>query len=130
MNFEPSMWGPCTWETMHYIALSYPEKPKMHEKNRYMQLFTLLGECLPCKECRINFKTHLITYPIENYLGSNKELFAWTMKVRNAIRRANGNPNPIRDEDIYESLVNKCQSSPWWYYVAPIAIIGTLLIAK
>lgn len=129
-SFSPELWGPPAWEFMHYCALAYPSRPTMDQKNKYLTFFTLLGDVLPCDTCKSNFKTHLQQYPLENYLANNKTLFAWTMLVRNEIRRANGVSKMLSHQEVYDKLVNKCKSSPWYYYAAPVAIIGTLLITK
>ena len=84
---EPSVWGPPFWSTIHYVALAYPKTPSSLQQEQYRAFFLGLGDVLPCYKCRQNFKRHVTEIPLDDALGSNDELFAWTVALHNAVNR-------------------------------------------
>ena len=88
---QPSVWGKHIWYSIHYIALAYPTQPSEQEKQDMRIFMTTLGEVLPCKTCRINFKEHLEELPLdEKVLSSKNTLFEWTVKLHNMVNESTG----------------------------------------
>lgn len=85
-------WYHCTWSTIHYIAMGYPQSPTPEDKANYKAFFFALGPVLPCKKCSVNYQRHLIELPIEPYLANNDTLFEWTVKIHNIVNRENNKP--------------------------------------
>ena len=51
-GFQTSVWGPCTWVTLHLFSLNYTPA----RKRGYQLLIDGLKETLPCVHCRNNFQ--------------------------------------------------------------------------
>jgi len=53
-------WGPPLWKFLHIMACNYDPKRKINKKyskDIYRDFFqNVLGEILPCRKCRINYK--------------------------------------------------------------------------
>ena len=56
----PQHWGPPLWKFLHIMACNYDPKRKINKKysrDIYRDFFeNVLGEILPCRKCRINYK--------------------------------------------------------------------------
>ena len=117
MNFNPKVWGRNAWNFIHFVALGYPNQPTNEQKEFYKMFFKSLTTVLPCKKCRTNYSRHFKKYKIDNYLGSSKQLFQWTVMVRNAIQRDLGKHDdqmkvdPLREH--FMDLQEKASDSYW-----------------
>ncbi len=85
---KPSDWGPHLWNSLHIIALGYPEtSPSWQQRFNYKSHFTNFGNILPCIKCSINFKRHMDELPIDGYLDSRAKLFEWTVLLHNIVNK-------------------------------------------
>lgn len=89
---HPGSWGPPAWTFLHCVSMTYPEKPDTIEQKKYKQFFSSLGNVLPCKKCRVEYKIWLKKYPIENHLSSRKALVRWLVRLHNDVNRRNNKP--------------------------------------
>lgn len=83
-------WGPPLWESLFMFAANYPitiKKTKEHTqlKNHYKNYYTSLKYMLPCKYCRMSYKTFLKELPIEPYLTSRKCLMYWLYLIKDKV---------------------------------------------
>ncbi len=107
-NFHPSMWGESQWEFMHMVALSYPPKPTASNKRTYKSYFINLGKVLPCDVCRKNFNNHMTkTLRIDAYLSNPNRLFKWTIMLRNAVQKQNGQKKRYKVGQVRNSLLKE-----------------------
>jgi len=98
-NINPTIWGPSTWESNHFITMKYPIDPSPEDKKIYKAYFTLLGEVLPCDSCQGNFKRHLRKYPLDdNALSTRANLVQWLINMHNEVNKMNGKP-------VYDSTI-------------------------
>ena len=95
---QTRVWGRPGWTFLHCIAHNY--QPGVHKPNEYRAFFKLLGSTLPCKYCRQSYKRFFKQIPIENFMGSQKEMAYWLYLIHNKVNdklRSQGlynNPNP------------------------------------
>jgi cbb3-type cytochrome oxidase subunit 3 len=83
---NPSLWGPSLWNSIHYIALGYPENnPSDNISSKYVQFFKSLSVVIPCDECKIHFNQMLINYPPN--LKSKETLFKWSVDIHNLVNK-------------------------------------------
>jgi len=85
MRISPACWGPLIWNSVHIIALAYPEKPTYADKKAAKEFFEALQYLLPCPMCRGHLKTHLIKHPITPHLDRRDDLFKWTVMLHNEV---------------------------------------------
>lgn len=87
------VWGKAGWVFLHSTTFNYPSKinennPEHVLKKKYTkQLFKNLRHTLPCKYCRISFTNFLKELPIDNYLGSRKELTFWLYSIHDKVNK-------------------------------------------
>lgn len=85
---EPKVWGRYLWTSIHAIALGYPDEPTEQDKTDFKEFFTNLWKVIPCQRCSDNYKEHLKELPIDESLGSNNDLFKWTVDLHNIVNKA------------------------------------------
>lgn len=90
---EPKVWGRYLWTSIHTIALGYPDEPSEQDKKDFKEFFTSLWKVIPCQRCSDNYKRHLTELPIDGFLGSNTDLFKWTVDLHNIVNKELGKPS-------------------------------------
>lgn len=109
-NISPSIWGSAGWKFLHYITFTYPNHPTDEDKESYLNFFNYVGQVLPCKNCRINYKNHQIKYPLNDVVLSTKQnLVNWLINIHNEVNKINGKKIMNYDEviNIYFNNNNK-----------------------
>lgn len=86
------VWGPKGWFFMHSIALQYPEKPTIKDKQVYYNFFKSIGEVLPCPICQQHYNKNFKQHDITKYLANQKKLFIWTVDMHNFVNKSTGKP--------------------------------------
>ena len=106
---NPDIWGPKFWFSLHSVTFDYPLKPDLSEKIRIKDFFNSLEYILPCKICRVNYSKHIREIPIENNLGSRKNLVYWLIDIHNSVNAMHGKPLLSYDEviNIYEKIYKR-----------------------
>ena len=90
---DPVVWGPSMWASIHAIAIGYPEHPSSVDAQAYRNFFANLHLVLPCQACADHYKEHWKANPINNKdLQSADALFAWTVRLHNAVNSKLGKP--------------------------------------
>ena len=106
---NPEIWGPPAWIFLHYITLTYPDKPTNEDKEKYKDFFIRLGDVLPCYACSHNYKIHLDKFPLnDKVLSSKKKFVKWLINIHNEVNKIN-NKKIISTKyfyDKYEELNN------------------------
>jgi len=88
MGVSPLLWGKEAWHFIHLVALTYPDKPTQDDVREYYQFFESLGSVLPCKFCAHHYSEKFKLNPPK--LGSQQELFKWTVDIHNSVNKDNG----------------------------------------
>lgn len=100
-NIDPKIWGSHLWKFMHFVTLSYPEKPTDDEKSRLYNFFHTIQTILPCEKCRYNFKSHLDKYPLtDEILDDNVKVIKWLFNIHNKVNILTGKRAITYDEFI------------------------------
>lgn len=109
LNIDPKIWGPSSWNFMHYITIGYPERPNDEIKKNTYNFFMSLKYLLPCEKCRYNFNRHLEKYPLTNDILSSKDkLIDWLIQIHNEVNISTGKPAMARNQ-IMETFMNPIQ---------------------
>jgi len=53
------IWGPPLWHFLHTMSFNYPVKPTESDKKKYKKFMMSVGDILPCRYCRENYKNNL-----------------------------------------------------------------------
>lgn len=84
-------WGPASWDMLFNMALNVDLIDKHVKDNHAIQFFNVLGYMLPCRYCVEYYAIILKDMPIENVLGTNRDLedpygcFRWLYHVKNKV---------------------------------------------
>ena len=82
-----NFWGPSGWKFLHTLTFNYPINPTINQKKIYKNYFTLTGDILPCKYCRVSYKEFIKKIPIDNYLDSRDSLVKWFYLIHNLVNK-------------------------------------------
>ena len=101
INIEPKKWGRSFWDTMYYVALSYPDEPTVDEKRNVRTFYENLQNVLPCYKCRLNYKMHLEKIPLtDEIMRSRQNLLLWLVDINNEVLFITGKTQ-INLNDVY-----------------------------
>ena len=70
------VWGPPLWHVLHTISFNYPVKPTQKQQREYKRFVLSLGNVLPCKACRDNFKTNCKTAKLTDKVFKTRNSFS------------------------------------------------------
>jgi hypothetical protein len=106
-NFNPKLWGKSSWDFLFYSGLAYPDNPTKEDKENMEKFLLYMGNILPCRKCRFNFKNHLVKYPINNnVLSCRYNLINWMINIYNEICKINNNNKLMCYNDVIERYMN------------------------
>lgn len=92
-GFSTFIWGPPTWTLLHMISFNFPLTPSLEEKLKYKIFFLSIGNVLPCKICRKNFKKNLKQANFNNSVFKNRETFSrFVYNFHNSVNKMLGKP--------------------------------------
>lgn len=131
-NIDPSLWGLHMWKSLHYITLSYPDKPTEEIKLLFKDFFTnIIYKFLPCEKCRYNYKKHLIEIPLtEDILNCRNKFIYWLVDIHNIVNQETGKRKISYEEfnKIYiDNNENKKENKSYLYIITFLVIILIIL---
>lgn len=59
----PAIWGPPTWQMLHYLANGYPQCPTPPVRQHCVAFLKALPWMLPCPECGAHCRSFVLGYP-------------------------------------------------------------------
>ena len=94
---DTTRWGPHAWVLLHTIAHNFD--PELHDKEKFMEFFTILGDVLPCIHCRNSYKEFMEELPIEPYINADDRLALhyWLYQMHNKVN------NKLRNQGLLET---------------------------
>jgi hypothetical protein len=126
-SIDPNLWGPHGWAFLHYITLSYPDKPTQQDKNNIITFFNSVGNVLPCEKCRYNFDSHLKKFPLDNNtVNSRYNLVNWLVNIHNEVNLMNGKKTVSFDESV-QIYLNKNNKFKWDTLIVYVFIIAFII---
>ena len=131
MIFEPSIWGPHYWFTLHTIAMCYPKNANEVTKKKYYDFIHNFPLFIPVEDIGNTFSKMLDKYPVTPYLDSRESFMKWVHFIHNKINAALDIPEVTMEEslssyyDNYKPRVVK--STEQYNRREKIAFIGGLL---
>lgn len=108
-SLDPSCWGPAAWFTLHSFAMGYPENnPPPETMGLYKQFYENIQYTLPCVWCKVNFVKNISELPINDYLGSRRDLAYWVYLLHNKVNDETG--VDIADRPSFDDVYAKYDS--------------------
>ena len=120
-GMQTNIWGPAMWMSIHVVSFNYPVKPTKEQMKQYTTWLTSIGDILPCKYCRENFKNNMTTSgwsysnPYENetkILQSRYTFSYFCWRLHDNVNLMLGKTSPPFEEvrDRFESMRASCLS--------------------
>jgi hypothetical protein len=125
-------WGKPMWQSMHYVALKYPQNPTNEEKMNYMNYYKSIGDILPCPPCRKHYKKMLEDHPMnDEVMQSNDTLFAWTVFLHNKVNQRLGK-KIYTVEEAKKLYTNPQRKKCTWiiWFIVILILIGYIIKQK
>lgn len=82
--------GRSTWNLLHTIAATYPEKPSTTEMTNARTFITLLGSLYPCEHCAKDLADELKKDPPK--VTSQHDFSQWLCQLHNKVNVKLGKP--------------------------------------
>lgn len=102
------IWGPPMWIALHTISFGYPESPTRKQKKDYLNLFTVIGQCLPCKYCRESYEKFIQEddTDLKKSLDNRNSLTRWLYRIHNKVNNKLG----VKYSITYAEVAHKYES--------------------
>ena len=123
---RPEVWGNHFWNTINAIALSYPDKPDIHDQQNVTAFITSLKDVLPCEQCRVHFKQNLEKFPLSQALTSRENFIKWVIDVRNSVNKMNGKRTLSYKEGKYQMKKNLYGNGLTKYHIMSSMVVGII----
>jgi len=104
---DQKIWGPGLWLFLHTLTFNYPVSPSSDDKERMNRFFISIGDVLPCKYCRENYRKHIKKNPIQ--LNNKREFIRWLITIHNVVNEQEGKQH-VKELDVistYEKIYGK-----------------------
>ncbi|MHA1988990.1 MAG: FAD-linked sulfhydryl oxidase [Promethearchaeota archaeon] len=102
MIFDPSVWGPHYWFTLHTIAMCYPLHPNEVTKKKYYDFIQNLPLFIPIQQIGDGFSKFLDKYPVTPYLDSRESFMKWMHFIHNKINNSLKLPELTMEEATHQ----------------------------
>lgn len=97
MSINPSLWGKCMWDSLHFVAAGYIEPITVEKRAQYEKYYSSIAFILPCEECRHHMQQSISTLPT-NLVDATKSvegLRQWVVDLHNAVNKHVGDPSVV-----------------------------------
>ena len=84
---DKSAWGSSMWNTIHFVALGYPNNPSEIDKKNYKTFYENLHKIIPCDVWSKHLESNLSDLPVSKFLDSREKLFEWTVLLHNTVNK-------------------------------------------
>jgi hypothetical protein len=133
---DPTVWGACTWKTLHILAIGYPKNPTYEDVHAYKNFYENFWRVIPCYKCSLNYRRHLKELPLDDFLATKEKLFEWTVKLHNLVNRELQKPEMSLQEAtaLYKKMVSSkktqttAQQPTNWLLIFTIIIIICVIL--
>lgn len=92
-GFSTKHWGKCTWQLLHLSALNQPLRLNQKQKQIYYTFLRTLGDILPCRACRDEYKMMISKGPLKltmNKLSTRDSVFKYTVDLHTTVNKRLG----------------------------------------
>ena len=86
-NINPKLWGPYFWQTFHFTAFGYPEKPNAEDQLAYKTFYIHFMKILPCDKCSASSQEIIDTNVLDKALNSRETLIHWSYDFHKSVNK-------------------------------------------
>lgn len=136
---DPIIWGPSAWNFIHFLTISYPDKPSNEDINNHTNFIKILAKILPCNICKIHFSKNIDNINFKKILSSKDSYMNFMWDIHNKVNIINKRPT-IKFNDFlkeYKKIIDSGSFNPiilykkaniYYYSLLIVFIIISLLI--
>ena len=92
MGIHSKVWGQYLWRLLHTLTYSYNPKMSNELKAKYVRLFHVLKDAIPCPICRNHYTGRCIRNPPEKNMQSTDSFVIWLSNIHNEVNSGLGKP--------------------------------------
>ena len=92
MGIHSKVWGQYLWRLLHCLTYSYHPKLSSEIKAKYIRLFHVLKDFIPCPVCRSHYTTRCNRNPHERNMSSTDQFVIWLSNINNEVNAGLGKP--------------------------------------
>lgn len=80
-----NVWGSNLWIPLHSITFNAPLVISLKEEIKYKAFFSMIGELLPCKHCRLSYCYFIKKLKISRFSKDRMGLTYWLYCIHNLV---------------------------------------------
>lgn len=92
MGIHSKVWGQYLWRLLHSLTYSYNPKLQDNIKSKYIRLFHVLKDFIPCPICRNHYTSRCNRNPPEKNITSTEQFVTWLSYIHNEVNVGLGKP--------------------------------------
>lgn len=92
MGIHSKVWGQYLWRLLHSLTYSYNPKLPTTIKSKYIRLFHVLKDFIPCPICRNHYTSRCNRNPPERNMASTDQFVTWLSNIHNEVNMGLGKP--------------------------------------
>ena len=85
MSLDAKIWGPCYWNFLFTVALTYPLHPNETSKKKYYDFIQNFSLFIPIPNMANFFLELIDAYPVTPYLDSRESMIKWVHFIHNKV---------------------------------------------
>lgn len=91
-SFDPDVFGPSFWFTLHNAAVAYPTVPNDITKTMMRSFLFGIPAALPCKKCKEDAFAYITGSNLDAAVESRRSLFTFLWEFHNYVNVKEGKP--------------------------------------
>lgn len=102
-SFDPDIFGPAFWFTLHNAAVAYYEYPNETAQQMMKQFIHSLPVVIPCVKCKEHAYAYIKSQDVNCAVQNRKNLFEFFVTFHNYVNAKGGRPSMTIEEayDLY-----------------------------
>jgi hypothetical protein len=106
MGVHSKVWGQYLWRLLHALTYSYNPKMNAELKAKYVRLFHVLKDAIPCPICRNHYTGRCNRNPPEKNMQTTDTFVIWLSNIHNEVNSALGKPQVGKRESDNQYVKN------------------------
>jgi hypothetical protein len=84
-SYDPDVFGPALWFSLHNTATTYPDYPDFTTKSKMKNFLINLDLLIPCQLCKTHWNENLKKYNLDVVVNSRENLFSFFVFAHNHV---------------------------------------------
>jgi len=106
MGIHSKVWGQYLWRLLHTLTYSYNPKLSDNIKSKYIRLFHVLKDFIPCPICRNHYTSRCNRNPPERNMATTDQFVVWLSNIHNEVNIGLGKPTVSKRQSDMQYIRN------------------------